>query len=800
MALLDTHCHDEITEDKVLQQHVMKKADAHSLLINAILTLKVSVSNSFQRGGDELADQVQVEYGIQSPHQPSEAAPHFKGESRWPLHRIKRDSVITPLELEEEDPGPFPKLVGEPFRECDEAELMYLMSGPGVDEDPEVNLFSMDRDTGKVYVHRSVDREKTPFFTVRFDVANRSTGKILDRSLMVTIKVNDVNDHEPRFLKEVVDVEVKESQEANLPIFQLSTVDQDQENTFNSKVLYFLDAQSPSLGESVFQIDCATGHIRFSGCLDYETAPVFTLLVTARDLGTPQLSSTATVNIHVQDGNNHRPEFIQEKYEIQIPEGRTDPSVLHIRVRDRDTRLTSAWRAKFSISTGNEEGHFGIATDPVTNEGILSVLKPLDHEMLPHRHLVISVENEERLFSCEAGKLRKPAEAKARVSVDVTVVDRNEPPVFHPETLIVTRKDGDGPGLHLGVVKAIDPDGTSSHVSYLLAHDPANWVSVDNHSGLVITTQQIDRESSYVKDNFYVITIHGIDDGVPPQTGTGTVKLFLTDINDNAPTIPQPYLEVCEPSVNKPLLIEAEDRDLPPYTHPFTFELDLAEREAEGRWKLGSNWSQNHRSVELLILKSLPLGDYLVPLRIGDYQGLSQRQTVHLRVCSCLGGTTCVDEPTTSPIVMELKVSLVLGSIGLMLIFMTGALLFLRRNYIEIRVNGCPIIDCPLPSRWTPLVDGVQTLLVCNEESKPHPTKAKDPMFPRILHLTLDTMLDILEDDPDPQYGPHVYAEEGESDIADTLSSLSLSEEDLPLDLLHSMGSRADALEKIFSS
>lgn len=43
--------------------------------------------------------------------------------------------------------------------------LMYFISGPGVDEYPETGLFSIeDHKNGKIYVHRPVDREKTPSF------------------------------------------------------------------------------------------------------------------------------------------------------------------------------------------------------------------------------------------------------------------------------------------------------------------------------------------------------------------------------------------------------------------------------------------------------------------------------------------------------------------------------------------------------------------------------------------------------------------------------------------------------------
>lgn len=64
--------------------------------------------------------------------------------------------------------------------------------------------------------------------------------------------------------------------------------------------------------------------------------------------------------------------------------------------------------------------------------------------------------------------------------------------------------------------------------------------------------------------------------------------LFLSDVNDNAPTLQSHsrYLEVCESARNKPLLLEAEDADLDPYSDPFTFDLDSAQRDVGATWML----------------------------------------------------------------------------------------------------------------------------------------------------------------------------------------------------------------------
>lgn len=44
--------------------------------------------------------------------------------------------------------------------------IMYFLSGPGVDETPE-NVFGVDRKTGFVKIYSILDREKIAFYYVR---------------------------------------------------------------------------------------------------------------------------------------------------------------------------------------------------------------------------------------------------------------------------------------------------------------------------------------------------------------------------------------------------------------------------------------------------------------------------------------------------------------------------------------------------------------------------------------------------------------------------------------------------------
>lgn len=49
---------------------------------------------------------------------------------------------------------------------------------------------------------------------------------------------------------------------------------------------------------------------------------------------------------------------------------------------------------------------------------------------------------------------------------------------------------------------------------YIIGEDPADWVTVDPVTGKITTSKILDRESSFVKDNIYTVTIYAVDNGM----------------------------------------------------------------------------------------------------------------------------------------------------------------------------------------------------------------------------------------------------------------------------------------------
>ncbi|KAM8798031.1 LOW QUALITY PROTEIN: cadherin-like protein 26 [Eudromia elegans] len=694
-----------------------------------------------------------------------------------PLRRTKRTWIITTIVVQEEEKGPFPKYAGQLFNSKSFNETVrYLISGPGVDESPEIGLFSIGDDAnGHVYVHRTIDREK-PIFPDK-------------------------------------------------PVFQVTALDKDEDGTDNSRVSYSLTMQMPILDGIIFNIDPTTGLILLSGCLHYETASSFKLLVEASDHGAPRQSSTATVDIAIEDANNHLPVFVNDYYQIEVSAGQEHPATLQLQVEDKDSPNTPAWRAKYRIVKGNEKEHFDIVTDPETNNGILSIVKPLSYNENSEKRLIVSVENEEPFFSCKNGEVMISSPEITNITVKIKVVQSQNAPQFHPPILTVQKEDSMKPGAVFRRYLATYPAVLPRKIKYELAHDPAGWLSVDENSGVLTVARDFDQESPYVNNSQYSIIVHAVDDGIPPQTGTGTILLYLSDINERMPVLATPSLHVCDQKERTPLIIKAKSAQAQNVNGQFRFQLAEESEDVKRNWKLGRNFGD---SVELLMLRSLPQGSYLVPFVIWDEQGFSTRQNQHVRLCACPDGHTCEDSPLFQ---VRLGGSAIAAMLTALLLLLVASILLCR--FLASGPKGKPSLS---PQ------EGEQTLITYNEESRkplsqdkmdtadyvtlpPVSAEAgkvtvKDSQYTRNketsqinyltttkkLHHIVQMVDKILDqklydqrelDDDGHSYEPCIYAEEGELERSSSFHSLSSISEELPSNFLQTLGPNFSALDEI---
>lgn len=73
--------------------------------------------------------------------------------------------------------------------------IKYTISGEGAG-----TIFLIDELTGDIHATERLDREQKTFYTLRAQARDRATNRLLEPESEFIIKVQDINDSEPRFL------------------------------------------------------------------------------------------------------------------------------------------------------------------------------------------------------------------------------------------------------------------------------------------------------------------------------------------------------------------------------------------------------------------------------------------------------------------------------------------------------------------------------------------------------------------------------------------------------------------------
>ncbi|XP_027035406.1 cadherin-2 [Tachysurus fulvidraco] len=558
------------------------------------------------------------------------------------MSRVKRDWVIPPINVPENSRGQFPEELVKIRSDRDKINtLRYSVTGPGADQSP-TGLFIIDPINGQLSVTKPLDREQISNFHLRAHAVDIN-GNQMENPIDIVINVIDMNDNRPEFTHQIWNGTVDEGAKPGTFVMTVTSQDKDDPNTANGMLRYKILSQSPETpSTNMFTINNKTGKIiTVAAGLDREKVSQYTLIIQATDMeGNPTygLSNTATAIIRLLDVNDNAPEFTRDTFYGEVPENRVNVIVSNLTVTDKDKPGTPSWNAVYRITSGDPTGRFSIPTDPTTNEGLVTVVKPVDYEMNRSYLLTVVAENEVPL----AGGIHRTRQSTATISI--RIIDVNESPNFEPNPKQIKLDEGLPAGSMLTTFIAHDPDRhMQQSIRYSKLFDPANWLEIDPNNGRISTIALLDRESPYVRNNLYNATFMASDNGIPPASGTGTLQIYLLDINDNAPRVSPQEIEVCERPEPNGINITAVDGDLNPNAGPFAFELANRPADIRRNWTL-TRLNGDHVQLSLRI-GYLQSGIYEVPIIITDSGNLPMANTSHLRVkvCQCDHHGDCVD-------------------------------------------------------------------------------------------------------------------------------------------------------------
>ncbi|XP_049318836.1 cadherin-like protein 26 [Astyanax mexicanus] len=647
--------------------------------------------------------------------------------------RKKRAWIIDSFNIEEENPGPFPYLLGR--IELDRKYLVkFRLLGSGVNEEP-VGVLEM-KSNGEIWVHKKVNYEDFQILRLTFEARNVSNDQV-DTRLGVEIKILDINDHPPVFNRPVYDTSLEESATQGQQVLTVVASDLDDPQTPNGTFSFRIASVTPKTQNAEFFLEptgtSLTASIYFRGCLDYEAAQKYTILVEAKDDGDKvKLSSTSTVIVNIIDKNNHLPVITGQTGPGRIKERDSGVEVLRLQVSDKDSPGSDAWKAKYKIHADKEK-YFKIETDPQTNEGKLTVIKAMDYEEQSSMNISVSVENLVPYFSCEVtarpnqrlwevktvtgGPDVKLPNYPVLYPITIAVEDVNDPPEFVPPVRKEGIMENTKAGTSLCTLKAIDPDKNFANTfRFFKGEDVENWITVDPKTGQVFTAKVLDRESPYVKNSSYPVIMYVVDNGEPPMTGTGTLIIQVGDQNDNLPTLTANSLGMC--LSDKPTMsnITAVDLDLPPFSGPFTYEL-LGD--VKGKWRIDPS---HGNTVNLVKESSVYSGHHELQVKVSDNQGLSLTQNISVTVCDCITMPNCLERRASGAQVGNSAIGIMIFAMLLLLAVLLMAMLISCKQEKKMILTDdgpgwrllesnieTPGTDCKVPAKITQ-VDGTQTV------------------------------------------------------------------------------------------
>ncbi|XP_059239897.1 cadherin-15 isoform X2 [Mustela nigripes] len=447
-----------------------------------------------------LAQSLGLSLGVPRQRRPSTLYPWRRAPA---LGRVRRAWVIPPISVSENHKRlPYP-LVQIKSDKQPLGSVIYSIQGPGVDEEPQ-GVFSIDKFTGKVFLNAMLDREKTDRFRLRAFALDRG-GATLEEPTDLEIVVVDQNDNRPVFRQEAFMARVLEGAVPGTYVTRAEATDADDPETDNAALRYSILEQG---GAQVFSIDEYTGDIRTVQVgLDREVVAVYNLTLQVADMSGDGLTATASAIITLEDINDNAPGFTEDEFFMEVTEAVSGVDVGRLEVEDRDLPGSPNWAARFTILEGDPSGHFTVRTDPKTNEGVLSVVKPLDYERRDQYDLTVAVQNEAPLQAAA------PRAQRGRARIHVQVQDVNEAPVFQENPLRTSLPEGALPGTPVATFSAQDPDTQQlQRLSYSKDYDPEDWLEVDGATGWVQTQRVLSPASPFLKDGWYRAIILARDD------------------------------------------------------------------------------------------------------------------------------------------------------------------------------------------------------------------------------------------------------------------------------------------------
>ncbi|KAM7140589.1 protocadherin alpha-13 isoform 9-T9 [Molossus nigricans] len=402
------------------------------------------------------------------------------------------------------------------------------------------NAFIINPTSGEIRTKGELDFEEMKFYEISVEAVDQGNIPMAGHCT-VLVEILDINDNAPEVTITSLSLPVLEDAQVGTVIALISVSDRD--SGANGQVTCSLTPHVPFKLVSTFKYYYS---LVLDNDLDRERVANYSVVVTARDEGSPSLSATASVFVEVADVNDNVPAFSQREYTVFVKENNTPGRhIFTVSARDLDAQenaLVSYSLVERRVGERALSSYVSVHAE----SGKVYALQPLDHEELELLQFQVSAR--------DAGV----PPLGSNVTLQVFVLDENDnaPALLPPGaggqggavSELVSRSVG--VGHVVAKVRAVDADsGYNAWLSYELqpmADGTRSPFRVGLYTGEISTTHPLD-EADAPRQRLLVLVK---DHGEPALSATATVLLSLVDSGQ-------------APKVSSRMLVGATDPEVP---------------------------------------------------------------------------------------------------------------------------------------------------------------------------------------------------------------------------------------------
>ncbi|XP_060905090.1 protocadherin alpha-8-like [Labrus mixtus] len=380
----------------------------------------------------------------------------------------------------------------------------------------QTDLFAIDKKTGTVTNQKNIDFEENNAFEIRVQASDGASSPMTSHAKLL-IEVLDVNDNDPEITVTSLLNTVKEDASIGTAIALVSVFDKDggKNGMVNSKISNDVPFKLESNYKNYYSLVV-------DGPLDRERTSQYNISITATDEGSPPLSSTSVIDVHISDVNDNKPRFTENIINVFVKENSPVGEVIKT-VTATDADISQNGQVSYSLLHNNSNSLPLSTMININSEtGDIVSLQSFNYEELKTFQ-----------FKVQATDSGVPP-LSSNVTVNVLILDENDnnPTILAPYSEHGSVNSESIPysaeaGYFVAKIRAVDADsGYNALLSYHLSEPKGNNLfRMGTNTGEIRTKRRM--SDNDLKTHPLVVLVS--DNGEPSLSATVSIDVVVVE-------------------------------------------------------------------------------------------------------------------------------------------------------------------------------------------------------------------------------------------------------------------------------